>query len=648
MDGIRSLVSIARRRAFLAAWIDAAWIWVSVSLAVVLVIVLERRLLGWSASLGVPSRSMAWVAIAGLVAACGGAATAWVLVRGARRTDAQVAIELDGRIGSGERLSTAIALEGDAASARDPFAQAAIADAVRWAAMPEVPARAKAAYPVELPARWWPVPAALCALALAWLAVPQLERAQPDFVARAAAGADAQRAKAPEEQRLEEVVKQIEQNEQLAAKLDAELAEAKKTLDEGARGPVRSPEDSARESLKRLAELQERLAEVSSSKESREGRELRDALAKLDLPKGDDAARQLAEALKQGDFAAAKEALSKLQDAAKQGSALSKEEREKLAKSLEDTAKQLESLAKDPAKLAEALKSAGMDPALANNPAALQQAIEQSKQLNDSQKEALRQMTQSMQGAQDKLAKMSQEMSRMSEQCKNPAAGQQGQQGQQSQQGQQGQQANGQQSDQQQGSQQSSQGQQQGQDGGQQGGESSMSKMLDEAETERQMAMASESAGSQCQGGGMSESEADSALRASSDSESNGESNARTRKDGTGGSRGQAEGGDRSMRETAFGTKFQKQKGQRGEGDVIAQQLVAGESPRGESRVALQQVADRIAPGYERGTDDDPVPAHLREVHKRYFGDLRKKLESKGIAPAKPASSAPAGGSNAP
>ena len=96
------------------------------------------------------------------------------------------------------------------------------------------------------------------------------------------------------------------------------------------------------------------------------------------------------------------------------------------------------------------------------------------------------------------------------------------------------------------------------------------------------------------------------------------------------------------MRQTAFGTKFQKQKGQRQEGDVIAQQLVSGESPVGESRVALEQVASRIAAGYERGTDDDPVPAHLREVHKRYFGDLRRKLESKGIKPAAPAKDAPA------
>ena len=34
MDGIRSLVSMARRRAFLAAWIAEAWTWVAVALAV--------------------------------------------------------------------------------------------------------------------------------------------------------------------------------------------------------------------------------------------------------------------------------------------------------------------------------------------------------------------------------------------------------------------------------------------------------------------------------------------------------------------------------------------------------------------------------------------------------------------------------------
>jgi hypothetical protein len=146
----------------------------------------------------------------------------------------------------------------------------------------------------------------------------------------------------------------------------------------------------------------------------------------------------------------------------------------------------------------------------------------------------------------------------------------------------------------------------------------------------------------------MSESEADSALSASAESAKSG--SASGKKQGSSGSRAEASGGDRAFRETAFGTKLQKEKGQKQEGDVIARQLVAGQSPVGESRVGLQEVAGTIATGYERGSEDDPVPAHLRDVHKRYFGDLRKKFEERGVEAAKPAtgagSVAPAGGAS--
>jgi len=389
---------------------------------------------------------------------------------------------------------------------------------------------------------------------------------------------------------------------------------------------VRTPEQAAREAMKRMAELQARLDEVSDSRESKESRALQDALAKLELPKDSNAARELAEALKQGDFAAAKEALQSLQKQAAKDSGLSKEEREQLAKALEDTAKQLDALSKDPAKLAEALKQAGMDPSLANNPAALQEAMKQASQLNQSQREALQKMAESMQGAQSKLAQMSQEMEKSASQCRNPGQSQ-------------GQQSQGQQSEGQSGSeqQQASSQQSEGQDPG-----SSMSQMLSEAEADRQMAMAADDAKSQCQGGGdgMSESEADSALRASAEGDGQSQGNG-GKKDGNGGGRAQASGGDRSMRETAFGTKFQKQKGARGEGDVIARQLVAGQAPVGESRVALEEVAGTIATGYERGSEDDPVPAHLREVHKRYFGELRQKFAEKGVKPAAPGAAAP-------
>jgi hypothetical protein len=605
----------------LQALLSAALAALPFTAALVALLVLERRLLGASSAIGVPSRSMAWLALAVLAAAAAAAAYGWWSARAVRPTDDAVAIELDARVRTGERFSTALALEADASAAADPFARAAIADAVRHASDPDVAARVREAFPVTAPARWWTGPAVLAAAVLLWATVPQLESARTtDADVRAAA---AERVPTLEEKRLEDVVKQIEQSPELAAKLDAELDAARKAIDEGATGPVRTPEQAAREAMKRMAELQARLDEVSDSRESKE---LQDALAKLELPKDANAARELAEALKQGDFAAAKEALQSLQKQAAKDSGLSQEEREQLAKALEDTSKQLDALSKDPAKLAEALKQAGMDPSLANNPAALQEAMKQAAQLNQSQREQLQKMAESMQGAQSKLAQMSQEMQKSASQCRNPGQSQ----GQQSQ----GQQSQGQSgSEQQQASSQQSEGQD---------SSSSMSQMLSEAEADRQMAMAAEGAKSQCQGGGdgMSESEADSALRASAEGDGQSQGSG-GRKDGNGGGRAQASGGDRSIRETAFGTKFQKQKGARGEGDVIARQLVAGQAPVGESRVALEEVAGTIATGYERGSEDDPVPAHLREVHKRYFGELRQKFAEKGVKPAAPGAAAP-------
>ena len=616
MDRIRSIVGMARRRLFLQEWLDASWLAAAVAAGVFLALVLERRLVGISAEVGVPSAGGPWLAASVVLVIAVSALAGWLRVRRRMRTLEQAALELDARIRSGERLSTALALSADEHAASDPFARAAIADAVAYAGDPDLPGRAREAFPVRATGRWWLAPAVLAAAVAAWMLVPQ--RVAADAARKDEAAKASVRTATPEEKRLEELVKQVERSPELAAKLNAELETAKRTLDEGARGPVKSPEEAARESLRRMAELEQRLAEVSESKESKASRELRDSLAKLDLPKEQNAARDLAEALKTGDFEAAKKAVEDLKKAA-EGADLTKEQREQLARALEQTSKQLDTLAKDPSKLADALRKAGMDPSLANNPLALQQAIAQSKSLNESQKQAIQQMSQAIQSSQSKLAQMSQQMDKMAAQCKNP--GQPGKDGQEGKEG------------------------QQGKDG------ESMSKMLDQAEADKQMAMAAESASGQAQGGdqgsgrgAMSESDADSALRASADGEGNGKGRGEGggKKQGSEGGRAQASGGTRQIRETAFGTKLQKEKGARSDGDVIARQLVAGQSPVGESRVQLEQVAGSIAAGYEKGSEDDPVPAHLRDVHKRYFGDLRKQFEERGVQPAKPAGSAPA------
>jgi hypothetical protein len=43
----------------------------------------------------------------------------------------------------------------------------------------------------------------------------------------------------------------------------------------------------------------------------------------------------------------------------------------------------------------------------------------------------------------------------------------------------------------------------------------------------------------------------------------------------------------------------------------------------------LREIAGNIERGYEDGTDDDPVPPHLRDLHKHYFGDLKKRIDAK-------------------
>lgn len=635
LDRIRTLVGFARRRLFLQAWVVASLRAGVATAAVLLALVVERRLLGASAALGVPSRSMGFLAAAAVVAVLVAAAIgAWPAWR-RRRTDGSIALEVDARLGTGERLSTALALE--AAGATDPFARAAVADAVALAADPDVASRARLAFELRQPRGWWLAPGLLLLAIAAWFVLPD----PAPLARRPDTGSDAvqqvaAKAPSPEERRLDELVRRIEETPELAGKLQAELDAAKRSLAEDSSAKVRSAEDSAREAARRTAELDARLAEIRDSQQARAARELQDALSKLELPDAKNGAAELAEAMKRGDFAAAKAALDKLDKALAEGT-MTKEQREQAAAALEKMAGQLQQMASDPSKLAEALKQAGMDPSLANNPLAMRQAIEASKSLNATQKEALQKAASAAAQARQSMQQMAQGMQQQAAECRNP--GQQGQQGQQSGQSQSGQQsAQSQQSGQGQGKQDR---QQQAQGGGQQGqsggdGKDSMQTMLSQAEADRQMEMAASSAQSESQSGAMSESEADSALRASAD-EGNRPGSGQGEKSGTGGGRGQAQGGSREMRQTATGSKFQKQKGQKQEGDVIARQLVAGQAPVGESKVGLSEVAGEIAPGYERGTEDDPVPAHLRDVHKRYFGDLRKRFEDRGVAPAKPA-----------
>ena len=217
MDRIRSLVALARNRLLLQEWIRASWTVAAVTVAIVLLVIIERRTIGASAALGVPSRSAMWL-VASIALGCGLAAViGWLRVRALRQTFEQVALEVDARIHSGERLSTALALAADSSAADDAFARAAIADAVVFAGDPDLPGRIREVFPVRLVGRWWVAPLLLVAVIASWWAIPQ--RIAAEAVAKGPdAALAAERPKSPEEKRLEELLKNIEQTPETLAR----------------------------------------------------------------------------------------------------------------------------------------------------------------------------------------------------------------------------------------------------------------------------------------------------------------------------------------------------------------------------------------------------------------------------------------------
>ena len=119
---------------------------------------------------------------------------------------------------------------------------------------------------------------------------------------------------------------------------------------------------------------------------------------------------------------------------------------------------------------------------------------------------------------------------------------------------------------------------------------------------------------------------------------------------------GRGAGGNAPIAPTPAGTVDQREKVENRGGDIIARELIEGEVEVGESRAALRRVADKIARGDEEGVEDEPVPPHLRDVHRHYFGELEKRIravtrskEGKPSAPATtpketPAETPPASG----
>jgi hypothetical protein len=589
MAPIRTLLLLAARRLAAVRFLRAvAWSLAGAATLSLLLVLLERS----SPAVALPWRSLL-VAMAAVVVVAG---LAWM--RLTRPSEVELAVLVDERLGLKERLSTALAVRERA----DPFARAACEDATRIAADRAVRERAGRAFPVRA-GRECGVAAGVAALAVAaYLLVPQGDlfspEEAPDRTELVAVRTEADAAMA-------EILRKVEESPALAAELrqKGEIGDAAPRPDERAPEPKATPDEARREAIRRMNELQRKLEEIAKGEQALATEALRQQLAKLEVA-ADAETKELAEALHKGDFAAAKAAFETLrEEAAKKGDA----ERQELEKKLNELAQQVGQLAENREQLEEALRKAGLDPAAAGNPEAMKQAIENAKNLTEAQKEQLRKAVQSQEAAQKKLKELEQQLKQCSSGMCRGGGQKQGSPGQQGQSG----------------------GQQPG-ESGQQGsdGAGGTEAMLSELEMARQMAEAAEAAANEAasQSQGMGEGLGQMAGACKSDSESDQVSMIDGIRQG---GRGRAAGGKTPTAPTPTGTRLVKEKTKLQKGDIIARQLVEGEVEIGEAAIPVAPAEGEVDAAVEGGVSEDRVPTHLKDVHKHYFGELRKRIEAK-------------------
>ena len=621
MDLIDRIVRRCQGRFALQAW-ARAFLWALLVASVLPVLwVVVAKIVGdrWDAA-GDPQ----WLALVS-VAALVGAGIAALVMRERTPSTVAMASVIDAQLDLKDRLSTALAVR----DRQDPFAQAAVQDAMHLADERGLLNLWRRALPFKLPRLWWGGPGALALAWLLFMVVPAWSTAQAD--AAATDPGSASRVDSMKE-RLEAVVKTVTDDPRLSEEMAAEIRRANEAL-EGQ--DDQSLAEKERDLAKRLTEMAQKLEALKENAQAKGMEQTKDALATLEVPK-DSAVAPLTEVLKQGDITAAKEAMKDLQQKMKDGS-MSDAEREQAKKDLQALAKKLQELAKDKDALRKSLEDAGLDPNMADSPEALKRAIEQSKQLNEAQKEQLKQALDAAQQMQHNM----QQLSDACKQCQNPGqSGQKGQKGQKGQQGQNGEQGN----EGQQGSQdQPSDGEQGESDEQKDAAAGDPSELLNDMESQEQMDQASQSAGGQCKGGG---GPAELAKGGQSEGDSQGQS------DGAGmGKRGQGSGGQAPREVTKTNTVKRREKVEKGQGPIIARQLVEGPAITGEAATALQSVAGDVTRKAESATAEDPVPPHLKEAHRRYFGDVKKQIDRKtggggqgNGAAGQPAGQAPAQG----
>ncbi|MDG2054570.1 MAG: hypothetical protein P8J86_07675 [Phycisphaerales bacterium] len=490
-----------------------------------------------------------------------------------RLKQVNVAIAVDQQLGLDERLSSAMMLS----DSDDPFARAAIDDAIRTARLPQTREQVGRAFKVRAPRGWW-VPILLIALAVGIFFTPTIAAKQVDQTQQSEVLiVDSA------EQAKEEVTASVSALEEAVAKDESLAIAMQETLDKMKPEALQVSEDASateirQDAIKKVTELNRRLEELLDSEQVQASEMLEEMLSKISADaEQSNATSELMKAMARGDFKAAQEAIKNLQEEIKQAG----EGGQALAEEIADLAAQLNALSQQREQLAEALERAGLDGQLAENMAALEQALKQNQNLTQQQKDELRKLAESQMGACKQCNNMGQSMQQMAQACKQ----------------------GGQQSTSKAGNEMSEQLSRM----------EMMQQMLQQAKVTQKMCVSECQSMGQCngnqgQGGGGS---GDSGAGSS----------------GTGGS-GQGNGGKNSVEETSVSMTEVKANIFTEQGDVIARELFDGEIEAGVSSASVKEVIRTAVEGFEDGVSEDPLPPYYDEVQKHYFGELAELIKA--------------------
>lgn len=571
MRALRDLVRAAHRRLRWQRWLDVITPGALAGAVVSTGALLAARALG---------ASFAWPAMAIGMASAVAVAAAIARARPSP-SERTAAIEIDARLALEGRIASALALTGRP----DPFARAAVEDGERAALDPAIRPRVRRAFRIVMPARSGWVLAAWGAFAVcAWL-VPTRARGTVDAAAVDAGEAPAAvlARVADAESRVEQAVRTLAENPEAQDRLREMLqdfAEARPVPGDGGEGEARDATAREAEALRRAAALEDRIGRELESPDLAASEDLRDMLAALPPVQGVDPA--LMEALKTGRLEAAAEALERL---AKDAAGADAKKAAQARQSLDALAKAIEQSGADGSKsLADALERAGLDPGLAKDPAAAQRAIEQAAKSGALSKEQS-QSLQKQAEARRQAGERTQQLAKSVKECRN-------------------------------------------------GSSASARRELSRQQSAQRMQATLQMAMRQCDNPGAA-GWSMPWTRSKSSSAGGG---------GKGGGKGSGKPGQGGAPDTDGNTeaipdgKLAAKQESAGDGDPLdqaaARDFIRAEGlPTGTASSQLQAVAAKVAAGLEEGTEEDPVPGRLKQAHKRYFEQWKRRLDEKGASP---------------